>query len=142
MMTPFRTIEDYELFLYTLAERYPGVTRSTLSLVRRGSTLARVSGEILFEQSLRLVVRERIAYERRPLSISSYGYELWQGAEKLGWYDSQPHPEDDTLKESHPHHKHVPPDMKHHRLPAPRMSFDSPNLPLLIEEALELAKAS
>ena len=33
-----------------------------------------------------------------------------------------------------PHHKHVSPDIKHHRIPAPGLSFDRPNLPLLIEE--------
>lgn len=34
----------------------------------------------------------------------------------------------------HPHHKHVPPDIKHHRIPAPGLSFDRPNIPRLIEE--------
>lgn len=31
-------------------------------------------------------------------------------------------------------HKHVPPDIKHHRIPAPGISFEQPNLPFLIEE--------
>jgi len=34
----------------------------------------------------------------------------------------------------HPHHKHIPPEIKHHRIPAPGLSFDQPNLPQLIEE--------
>ena len=29
---------------------------------------------------------------------------------------------------------HVPPDIKHHRIPAPDLSFTRPNLPFLIEE--------
>ncbi len=33
-----------------------------------------------------------------------------------------------------PHHKHVPPDIKHHHIPAPGLSFTRPNLPFLIEE--------
>ncbi len=33
-----------------------------------------------------------------------------------------------------PHHKHIPPDIKHHRIPAPGLSFQQPNLPFLIEE--------
>jgi len=37
---------------------------------------------------------------------------------------------------THPHHKHTPPDIKHHRIPAPGLRFDGPNLPLLIEEIL------
>jgi predicted nucleic acid-binding protein len=33
-----------------------------------------------------------------------------------------------------PHHKHIPPDIKNHRLPAPELSFTRPNLPFLIQE--------
>ena len=39
---------------------------------------------------------------------------------------------------SHPHHKHVPPDIKHHRIPAPELSFTKPNLPFLIQEIEQL----
>ena len=31
-------------------------------------------------------------------------------------------------------YKHVPPDIKHNRIPAPGMSFIRPNLPALIQE--------
>jgi len=34
----------------------------------------------------------------------------------------------------HPHHKHISPDLKHNRIPAPGISFKQPNLPTLIEE--------
>jgi hypothetical protein len=30
--------------------------------------------------------------------------------------------------------QHVPPDIKHDRIPAPEMSFTQPNLPVLIRE--------
>ncbi len=40
-----------------------------------------------------------------------------------------------------PHHKHTPPDIKHHRIPAPNMSFTQPNLPALIQEIDEVGKA-
>jgi hypothetical protein len=33
-----------------------------------------------------------------------------------------------------PHHKHIPPDIKHHRIPAPGLSFAAPNLVFLIGE--------
>jgi len=33
-----------------------------------------------------------------------------------------------------PHHKHIPPDVKRHRVAAPGVAFDRPNLPGLIEE--------
>ena len=41
------------------------------------------------------------------------------------------------LASTHPHHKHLPPDIKHHRVPAPGLSFSQPNLPFLIVEILE-----
>ena len=53
---------------------------------------------------------------------------------RLYWYDSQPHPHTPELQNTHPHHKHIPPDIKHNRIPAPGLSFTQPNLPFLIEE--------
>lgn len=41
-----------------------------------------------------------------------------------------------SLASTHPHHKHIPPDIKHHRIPAPNLSFTIPNLPFLIEEII------
>jgi len=38
------------------------------------------------------------------------------------------------LTSTDPHHKHVPPDLKHHRVPASHLSFERPNLPFLIKE--------
>lgn len=138
MSNPLRTLEDYELFLYTLPESFKSVRHSTVTLVRRGASLARVSGEIHFDHGFRLVVIERIVADRTPAVIEAYGYEIWQGSEKLLWYDCQPHPDDPALQATHPHHKHVPPDIKRHRLPAPNMSFDRPNLPAVIGEVESL----
>ena len=139
MNDPLRTIEDYELFLYSLSERFPAIRQSTLVLARRGATLARVAGELTFEHGFRLVVRERLSYDRLPVVIDSYGYEIWRGKEKQCWYDSQPHPGETSLQATHPHHKHVPPDMKHNRVPAHNMSFERPNLPELVVEVAALA---
>lgn len=134
MTNPLQTPEDYELFVYTLMEQFPSVQRSTLTFVRRGSTLARVVGELFLAEDYRLVVRERLVFDRLPGIIEWYGYEVWQHGEKLYWYDSQPHPSDPLLQSTHPHHKHIPPNMKHHRIPAPDMRFTGPNLPVLIRE--------
>lgn len=131
---PLRSFEEYELFVYSLAERFPSVRSSTLVCVRRGATLARVAGELQFDHEFRLVVRERLVFDRLPVLIDAYGYEVWRGGEKLFWYDSQPHPDEPALSSTHPHHKHVPPDIKHNRVPAPEMSFERPNLPALIAE--------
>lgn len=135
---PLRSSGDYELFLYSLSEQFPSIRQSTLTFVRRGHSLARVTGELFFGQGLRLVVLERIVFDRLPALIDAYGYEVWQGEEKLYWYDPQPHPNEPSLQSTHPHHKHVPPDIKHNRIPAPGMSFTYPNLPLLIREIEDL----
>jgi hypothetical protein len=140
MTNALRTPDDYELFIYTLTEQFPIVQRSTVRFIRRGTTLARVIGELYFEKNVRLVVRERILYHRLPAVIDEYGYEVWQGEEKLYWYDPQPHPDDPALQSTHPHHKHIPPDIKHYRIPAPEMSFAQPNLPTLIREIEEMLK--
>jgi hypothetical protein len=134
MTNPLRTIEDYELFLYTLQDHFPSISRSNLILTRRGVSLARVSGDLEFAHGIRLVLRERIVYHRLPAVIDEYGYEVWHGKEKLYWYDSQPHPDDPTLQDTYPHHKHVQPGMKRNRIPAPQCSFQTPNLPALILE--------
>lgn len=138
MTDPLRSPEDYELFLYSLAQRFTSIRHSTLTFVRRGHSLARVAGEVHFDEGIRLVVLERLVFDRLPCLIESYGYEVWQRQDKLYWYDPQPHPTDPTLQSSHPHHKHIPPDIKHHRIPAPDMSFTRPNLPVLIREIEEL----
>lgn len=134
MSNPLRTAEDYELFLYTLTEQVPSIQRSTVTFVRRGQSLARVAGELFFAHGIRMVVRERILYHRLPAVIDWYGYEVWRNDEKLYWYDPQPHPNQPDLQSTHPHHKHLPPDIKHNRIPAPGMSFTEPNLPRVIAE--------
>ena len=68
MSNPFRTPEDYELFLYGLAEQFPFIQRSTLTFVRRGVSLARIAGELYFAHDVRLVVRERIVWDSRKTS--------------------------------------------------------------------------
>ena len=130
MNNDLRTIKDYELLFYTLTEQFPVIQRSTLRLIRRGTTLARVEGELYFEKDVWIAIRERI--------VDEYGYEIRQKEKKLYWYDSQPPPNDSTLQRTHPHHKHIPPDMKHNRIPAEGMSFAQPNLPILIHEIQEL----
>jgi len=63
-------------------------------------------------------------------------YSVFRGEEKIYWYDPQPHPHIPDLASTHPHHKHIPPDIKHNRIPAPGLSFERPNLPFLIQEII------
>lgn len=74
-------------------------------------------------------------YTESPLpEAAEYCRVGYPGKEKLYWYDSWPHPNDPSLASTYPHHKHIPPDIKHHRIPAHGLSFTQPNLPFLIEE--------
>ena len=132
-MSPFRSLADYERFVYALSQDYPSIHRSTLTVIRRGRTVARLSGELEIGDC-RIVVREVPHFSGDAGRISSYGDEIWCGGETLYWYDSQAHPGDPTLAATHPHHKHIPPDAKHHRVAAPELSFTRPNLPVLIGE--------
>jgi len=136
----FKTIENYEFFLYTLSERFPSIKRSTVTLVKRGASLARVSGEINFEKGYRLVVRERLLFHCSPIIINWYGYEIWKEDEKICWYDSQPHPNDSKLESTFPHHKHIPPNIKRNRIPSQKISFTQPNFPELIHEIESLIR--
>jgi hypothetical protein len=75
MNNPLRSFADYELFLYSLTERFAEVRSSTIVLIRRGATLARVAGELHFDEDIRLVVRERLTCSSDGLvTIQAYGY--------------------------------------------------------------------
>lgn len=133
-MNPFQSLSQYEALVYTLPQSYPQITRSTLVVVRRGRGFAQLSGELLFADGHRLVVSEILNWDIGAIVIQHYGYEVWLGSEKLYWYDSQPHPDDSSLASTHPHHKHIAPNIKQHRIPAPGLSFTEPNLAFLIDE--------
>jgi hypothetical protein len=133
-MSQFQSLRDYEVFVYTLPQEYASIHYSTLVVARRGRFLAELKGELAFSNRCRLVVYERLTWDTGSLIIRGYSYEVWRDNEKLYWYDSQPHPNNPSLASTHPHHKHVPPDIKHHRIPAPGLSFIQPNLPFLINE--------
>jgi hypothetical protein len=137
-VNPFQSLRDYEAFIYSLPQQFIGVQRSTLTLIRKGRSFAELVGEIHLAGTYRLTIYELLHWRENALSIKSYGYEVWAENEKLYWYDSQPHPHDPSLASTHPHHKHVPPDIKHNRIPAPDLSFTAPNLLFLIQEIEDL----
>lgn len=140
-MSPFQSLRDYEEFIYTLKRRFPAIRRSTLVVVPRGRQMAIVQGELMFAHGYRLTIKERLSFDDGPVVIEFYGYELWQNADKIAWYDAQPHPDNPALASTYPHHKHILPDIKHNRVPAPQMSFIQPNLPILIREIETLIEA-
>jgi len=136
-MNPLQSPAEYEAFVYTMQQHYSCVRRSTLTVIRHGATAATLTGELDIDD-YRFTVRETLSFAAEQGHIVSYGYEVWRGNEKQYWYDSQPHPDDAALAATAPHHKHVPPDIKHNRVPAPHLSFAKPNLPALIEEVERL----
>jgi hypothetical protein len=109
-----------------------GVVSSTISVWSASPYTGIAEGDILFSNGFRLRLREELDFDAGL--ITSYGYEVYNVEERLYWYDDFPHPDEPTLATTHPHHKHVPPDIKHNRIPAPEMSFTRPNLPALIRE--------
>lgn len=126
------SLRSYGELIYPLPDRYPSIQRSTLVLAPIGRTLAKPEGQVTFEGDVVLDVWELVDFNEER--IRHYSYEIYQAGKKIAWYDPFEHPEIPELATSYPHHKHVPPDIKHHRVPAPGISFERPNLPTLIEE--------
>ena len=71
--------------------------------------------------------------------ILDYSYAAYKNNQKIIWYDPQPHPKDVVLAKTFPHHKHELPNIRQNRKPAPGISFNNPNLPLLIAEIATLS---
>ena len=128
---PLKSLGDYSRFVAETLNR-PTVAHSTVAVWSDSPFTGIAEGEIIFTHGIRLRLREELDFDSGL--ISAYGYEVYRGAERLFWYDDFPHPEDSTLASTFPHHKHVPPDIRHNRIPAPQMSFTQANLPRLIEE--------
>lgn len=96
-----------------------GVVSSTISVWSASPYTGIAEGDVLFSNGFRLRLREELDFDAGL--ITSYGYEVYNVEERLFWYDDFPHPDEPTLATTHPHHKHVPPDIKHNRIPAPEI---------------------
>ncbi len=129
---PIPDLQTYSELIYSLPDRHPKIQYSTLVLATIGRTLARLQGQVTFEGDVVLDVWELIDLDARR--ILHYSYEIYRASEKVVWYDPFEHPHIPALASTYPHHKHVLPDIKHNRVPAPGISFEQPNLPTLIEE--------
>lgn len=132
MNPPFlSSLTEYSRLVAELFNR-SSVERSTVAVWSESPYTGIAEGEVFFSNGLRLRMREEIDIDAHL--IVSYGYEVYKGDERLYWYDDFPHPNDSHLASTFPHHKHVPPNIKHHRIPAEFLSFDCPNLPAIIGE--------
>jgi Family of unknown function (DUF6516) len=126
-----KSLASYSQFIAEILSR-PSVRRSTVALWSDSPWTGILEGEVYFDHGIRLRLREEVDFEAGL--ITAYGYEAYRNEERLFWYDDFPHPNDPTLASTFPHHKHVPPDIRNHRIPAPGMSFTIPNLSRLVEE--------
>jgi len=130
--------EAYERLIYSLPDTYPEVQSSSLHLYSNSPTTALVRGSVWFRSGLELRVFEYVDFSDGELL--DYFYAVYQGEERIRWYDPQSHSKVPELASTFPHHQHEPPDIKHNRKPAPGISFAVPNLPTLIADCLELGK--
>ncbi len=129
--SPLKSLAEYGHFVAELLAN-PQIERSTVALWSDSRYTGIAEGEVFFANGVRLRMREEIDFA--AALITSYGYEVYRGDERLYWYDDFPHPEDRSLASTFPHHKHVPPDIRRHRIPAPGLSFERPNLPAILQE--------
>lgn len=132
----FPSREAYERLLYSLAEPNPQVRSSSLHLYSNSPTTAFVRGSVWLKNGLELRVFEYIDFADGELL--DYFYAVFDGNDRIRWYDPQPHPGVPELSPTFPHHRHDPPDIKGNRAPAPGISFESPNLPALIADSVTL----
>ena len=132
---PLQSLAEYSRFVAEVLSQ-PAVQRSTVTVWSDSPYTGTAEGEVWFAGGIRLRLREELDFDARL--ITAYGYEVYRDEERLFWYDDFPHPGDLTLASSYPHHKHVPPDIKHHRIPAPGVCFTRPNLPVLMHEIGDL----
>jgi hypothetical protein len=134
---PLKSLADYSRFVVEVVDR-PLAERSTVVVWSTSPYTGVAEGEIFFTHGFRLRIRQEIDFDAGL--ITSYGYEAYQGEERLYWYDDFPHPNDPILASTFPHHRHVPPDIKRNRVPAPEVSFTRPNLPIIIQQIEELIR--
>ena len=74
------SLEEYEIFIYTLQHDYQNIKASTLLFKRTSSHSAQVIGWIYFRNNIKLRVVETIDFIDRL--IIDYSYEVWIGDEK------------------------------------------------------------
>lgn len=132
---PIPARSEYERLVYGLVD-HSQVQISTLRLCSSSALTAIVEGELKLSNGLRLRILEVLDF--RVGKIQTYSYAVYREAEKIRWYDPQPHPENPTLVPTFPHHYHEPPNIKTNRKPAVGISFDSPNFTTLIDDCSKL----
>ena len=128
---PLGSLADYSHFVAETLNR-PSILQSTIRVWSTSPFTGTAEGEATFSNGLRLRMREELDFADGL--ITSYGYEVYRGTERLYWYDDFPHPDESLLASTFPHHKHVQPDMKRNRIPVTYLQFTKPNLIAIVKE--------
>ncbi len=135
---PIPERSEYETLIYGLPDRFAAIiATSTLRVYSTSASAGMLEGEIVLKNGIRIQAVEVLDFSSGI--IRKYSYAIFRGEKKIRWYDPQPHPENLELASTFPHHFHEEPEsgssetIKHNRKPAPGISFDSPNLPALVE---------
>jgi hypothetical protein len=134
-MHRFEYSSDYGSFLYSLEDKFPEISNSQINFYSIEQDLFLAKGAIEFNSEIKLTFHEVINFSKQR--IIRYAYEVYIKNELVYFYDPQEHPEDSTLASTFPHHKHIHPNLKRNRHPAPGLSFAKPNLLFLIQEIID-----
>jgi hypothetical protein len=130
MSDALNTYGDYARLIFFLLADRATIESHTVAVFTTGQTIGITRGHVVLRSGHVLRVFEQVDFVAH---LIKYFYELKYKGELLWWYDSMPHPDVPELQSTHLHHKHIPPDVKRHRVAAAEMSFTRPNLPVLID---------
>lgn len=133
---PIPERSEYEKLIYGLPDRFPEIASSTLRIYSTSASAGTLRGVIILKNGVGIEAVEVLDFATGI--IRKYSYIIYRGKQKIRWYDPQPHPNNVELATTFPHHFHEEPDIKRNRKPAPGISFDSPNLPMLMEVCARL----
>ena len=135
MEAHLRSLDNYSSFISEILDR-DDVEKTTITVWSNSPYSGTAEGEVFFKDGIRLRMREELDFDAGL--ITSYGYEVYKNETRLYWYDDFPHPNDTSLASTFPHHKHIPPNIKRNRIPAPNIDFSYPNLPFILQEIDEI----
>ena len=93
--TPLKSLSEYSRFVSQILS-HSDVERSTVVVWSNSPYIGTAEGEVWFKGNVRLRMREELDFDSEL--ITSYGYEIYRGGEKLYWYDDFPHPQDPLLR--------------------------------------------
>ena len=135
---PIPERSEYETLIYSLPDQFPEIETSTLHIYSTSAFTGTLEGAVILKNGIRIQAVEVLDFGAGI--IRKYSYTVYHGDRKIRWYDPQPHPENEELASTFPHHFHEEPGIKQNRKPAPGISFHAPNLPALVDACAKLGE--